>query len=185
VGRARCVELFDKPDAVSDNERGRLEQSSFRDVREGQVRYEAVVPGHAAEVDDGPGVVHSPEAVHDAFRCSGAARRVHDRRELVRVAIGRSPDRRLTSDNVLPIRAGAGRQWVGNAGYIVGDSARHFPEVIELADENEFRVTVLEDRLDAFRGERRIHRHRDVTGHPDCEVGEEPPGAILRQDRDA
>ena len=39
--------------------------------------------------------------------------------------------------------------------------------------------------LDRLRRQRRIEGHRDTAGHPDREVGHQPPRGVFRQDRDA
>ena len=57
----------------------------------------------------------APEAVHDAFRRAGGARRIDDGREIVRRARRAAGDRRVGLDQRLPIQISAPSLAVGNA----------------------------------------------------------------------
>jgi hypothetical protein len=82
-------------------------------------------------------------------------------------------------------RALSAGQRVADAGHAGRHAGAHRFPIIELADEQQPGLAVLQDLRDGAGRERRVQRHRDVAGHPDREVAHEPPGAVLRQDRDA
>src|SRR5208337_2389607 len=54
-----------------------------------------------------------------------------------------------------------------------------------LAQETRHRIAVPEQPGEGAPAGRGEQRHADVAGHPDGEVGHEPPGTVAREDHDA
>ena len=163
-----------------------LDQGALGDVRQRQVAQQprAAVERHALQAGvDRPG--EGREAVHHALGHAGRARGVHEGRELVAVAHRRIGQRRRRGDDRVPLRIVVRRgERQADAGQARRNAGAHRLPAVELADEQQLRLGVLEDLPDRAGGERRIERHRDVAGHPDREVGEQPVGAVLGKDGD-
>lgn len=59
-------------------------------------------------------------------------------------------------------------------------SGRHGRPVIQLADKRQGGFGVLQYVGHGVGGEVGVERHRDMAGHPDGEVGDDPVGAVFR-----
>ncbi|MNE31905.1 hypothetical protein D3C80_1254950 [compost metagenome] len=62
---------------------------------------------------------------------------------------------------------------------------RHARPVVQLADEHQRRLGMLQNLAHRVGSQVRVQRHRDVPGHPDRQVGNDPVRAVLGNDRDA
>ena len=166
-----------------------LDQHALDDVGQRQVRQHAVFGGHGDALDAGlerPG--KTAKALHHALGLAGRARGVNQRRQFFSTAMHLALHRKLVGANGVPAFAVVDdigrRQRVADAGQVGGEAGFHVFPGIELADKTGFGFAVRQDVGDGVGCQRGVERHRDMPGHPDCQIAHEPPGAVFGQDGD-
>ena len=162
-------------------------------VREGKVGEDAV---DAFGGVDAEGRLHGfsheaegAEGLHRSLGLAGGAGGVDDGGEIVGVADRAGFERRLSGDDVRPEQAagrcvGCGAVGEDDAGEVVEDVFVERKRVVELAGEVRDGLAVAEEC-----GQGQVARggeegYADVAGHPDGEVGHDPPGAVFADDSD-
>lgn len=92
---------------------------------------------------------------------------------------------RLTKLQVVPteIEMPIGSQRQADGGQSGPDSRGHARPVIELADEHQGRLGVFQYLGHRVGAEVGIQRHRNVSGHPDGQVADDPMRGVLADDR--
>ena len=165
----------------------RLDNPTLKRVRQRQVGQHPVVRMCFEILTNPPAAfVHGIETHHGAFGIAGTARGVNDGGRLFRGPLYRFGQRFVFCDNVVPLRMIVfGRKGKGDHGKIFGYALfQLIPDRIELADKKQLRLRMHERVLDNVGGQNRKNRNTDMPRHPDGQVGDDPPGAILRTQGD-
>ncbi|MNF75056.1 hypothetical protein D3C84_571080 [compost metagenome] len=125
------------------------------------------------------------EAVHHALGHARGAGCVDDGRQLIGGRFGIVLDGRAALQ-VVPAEIKVARRMQGQAdGRQVGaDATGHAWPVVELADEGQRRLRMFEYLGNGLGGQVGVQRHRDMPGHPDRQVGNDPVRAVLRDQGD-
>ena len=76
-----------------------------------------------------------------------------------------------------------GRVRHGNAHNVRRNTWRQLGRLIQLAEEDCLALRMTQHIVDAFRRLQRIQRHADQPSEHDCQVSDDPLGAVLRQER--
>ena len=133
----------------------------------------------------GSGKPQIGETVHHAFGHAGGAGGVNDGRQLIGGGFGVVLDRR-TALQVGPAEIEVARRMQRQADgrQIRADPTGHARPIVEFADEGQRRFRMLEHLGHGFGGEVGVQRHGNMAGHPDGQVGNDPVGAVFRDQGD-
>lgn len=181
------VEAFGEEHRLPGIEGSHLDEHPLGHVAQRQVRQQAIALTGIEQLHamlSGEGEV--AEALHDALGRAGGAGGVDDGGELLGTGAGVVAD----GGGIQQVRPGVVEGALGvdaqrNGRHTLGNPAAHGRPVVQLADERQGAFGMLQHLADGLTSEVGVQGHRNVPGHPDRQVGHDPVGTVLGNDRDA
>ena len=179
------LQRLDKAHSPAAVQRIHLHQKPLGGMRQRQVGEKLILLGNLQLLDRAPaGNGKGLGREHHALGLAGGAGGIEDAQQFIwrmRVA---SAQRLMRRQQRMPaVRGLDGRVWHGDTDDLGRDARFELARFVQLAKEDRLALRMAQHVLDTLGRLQRVQRHADQPGEHDRQIGNDPLGAVFRQQR--